>query len=448
MPAEEGEKRRRVVPERPCPPTSPEEKETQIRSILNAIEHLREIQSRGEFIARAEVEQLREAFTFATGGQPSRPSAGVETPHEEVTSIAEMTAHRLLIALEHYATSRAASFAQNPRSGGGFGYVYATLRDGWMLLIEMAVVSVFNFFLAGSLALLATGFFLYGRYTAPWMLAYLIYIFTKGRPRFPVAKRMGFARARIWRYYRDYFPTRCIIPATVRSRFDPARNYFFLYHPHGVVSFGAVVNFALDVNRASEALPGIQIHLQTLRFNFFIPFFRAALLATGAGDASATTIRQTLRAGAGESVMVVLGGSEEAVVSRPCTNDLILRKRAGFVRIALQEGVPLVPVYGFGENDVFEHAEIADAPVIKRVVAGVKRFTGVAIPMLKGARFLPRRRPITVVVGEPLELPKIEAPTDAEIDFWRERYIDALQNLYETYRVVYDLKSTGLRVVM
>ena len=49
------------------------------------------------------------------------------------------------------------------------------------------------------------------------------------------------------------------------------------------------------------------------------------------------------------SVMVIAGGASESLDARPNTNLLTLNKRKGFVRIALIRGIPLVPVFSFGE---------------------------------------------------------------------------------------------------
>ncbi|CCW70963.1 unnamed protein product [Phytomonas sp. Hart1] len=447
-----------ALPDRPLPPTSLEEKAKQTRAVLSAVELLAGVHALGGAIAACEVRQLRAALGFAAGEtSTARAEANDPSAHREITAALELDyeanqqkADRLLGALEHHAAGEGSSsgVVKPPPRRTTFGAHWRRLGN---LVMEMLVVSTCNFFLAGSISLLGAGLLLYCRYTAPLMGMYIVWIFTKGRPKFPVKRNMTFARLGIWAYYRDYFPTRCVVPKAVRAAFHPEKNYIFLYHPHGVLSFGALLNFALDVNHTSEALPGVRIHLQTLKFNFFIPFFRQVLLLLGCGDASARAIRHTLRAGTGESVLLVLGGSEEAGLSRPRTNDLVLKKRKGFVKIALQEGAGLVPVYGFGENDVYEHAKLADHPLVVRGVSAVKHLTGITIPLLKGAMpgigFMPLRKPIIVVVGHPVELPKIENPTDAEIDFWRARYIDALQTLYEEYRGVYDLERTGLRIV-
>lgn len=40
----------------------------------------------------------------------------------------------------------------------------------------------------------------------------------------------------------------------------------------------------------------------------------------------------------GRAVALAVGGAEEALLSRPRTLDLVLKKRQGFVRIAVQAG--------------------------------------------------------------------------------------------------------------
>jgi hypothetical protein len=49
----------------------------------------------------------------------------------------------------------------------------------------------------------------------------------------------------------------------------------------------------------------------------------------------------------------------------------ILRRRKGFVRIALQTGASLVPVFGFGETDLFE----TYVPPPNSLLAKMQRFS-------------------------------------------------------------------------
>ena len=49
-----------------------------------------------------------------------------------------------------------------------------------------------------------------------------------------------------------------------------------------------------------------------------------------------------------------LGGAAEALDSHPGKHMLTLKYRKGFARIALETGAQLVPVYSFGETELFE----------------------------------------------------------------------------------------------
>lgn len=56
----------------------------------------------------------------------------------------------------------------------------------------------------------------------------------------------------------------------------------------------------------------------------------------------------------GRSILLAVGGASEALHAHPKTFDLVLGRRKGFVRIAVETGASLVPVISFGENDLFE----------------------------------------------------------------------------------------------
>lgn len=68
-----------------------------------------------------------------------------------------------------------------------------------------------------------------------------------------------------------------------------------------------------------------------------------------------------------------------------------------------------MPVYGFGENNVYTVPHAATTNAVQRYYAITKRWLGFAIPLFGGRGFfnfrfgvLPHRQPIVVVVGSPL----------------------------------------------
>lgn len=151
----------------------------------------------------------------------------------------------------------------------------------------------------------------------------------------------------------------------------------------------------------------------TLKSNFFIPFFREIIMRLGCIDAESRTISACLSRGT--SVLIMVGGAEEAFYARPGSVDLVLKKRKGFVRLALRAGAAIVPVYSFGENDLYDQVELPEGSWGRRLQEAFKRHTGVAMPLFRGRGILqyswgllPRRVPLITVMGDPIDLPKIE----------------------------------------
>lgn len=318
--------------------------------------------------------------------------------------------------------------------------------------LQTLVVSLNLFFTGVPFFLILSGILFSFWLTFPLMVLYIAHMIWN-KPVHPMPKRHFYTKASFWQHYRDYFPIRLVVPKAVRQKFNPKRNYFFVYHPHGVHSFGAIVNFSVDANGFCDMVPGLTVHVQSLAMNFWIPFWREMFVWGGVGDASASCIRKTLRAGPGESVLLVVGGAEESLLSSPGTNDLTLSKRKGFVKLALEAGSPLVPVYAFGETNVYENLA-SGKPKLQKFLLKLQKKLGFAIPLIHGRGYfnyhfgiLPHRRPIVVVVGAPLEVPKIEKPTPQQVDEWHAKYVEALKKLFDENKDAFDLKSTGLQIV-
>ena len=134
--------------------------------------------------------------------------------------------------------------------------------------------------------------------------------------------------------------------------------------------------FATESIGFSECYPGIVPHLLTLTSNFRIPFYRDILLALGICSVSKQSCSNILKGGPGQAITIVVGGAAESLSARPGTAHLTLRKRLGFIKIAIQHGcvgisgwssqpcspfgrADLVPVFSFGENDVSAPAHLS-----------------------------------------------------------------------------------------
>jgi 1-acyl-sn-glycerol-3-phosphate acyltransferase len=151
----------------------------------------------------------------------------------------------------------------------------------------------------------------------------------------------------------------------------------------------------------------------------------------------------------GISVVVVVGGAHEALNARPATNDLTLARRLGFVRLALQHGASLVPVYSFGENAVYRQL-VPNPPgsLVRRLQELLLRWFGYSLPLISGVGLLPLPRRITTVIGTPVPVPLRPHPTLAEVLEVHGRYVRALQALFDEYKdVAGDADEAALNVV-
>ena len=68
----------------------------------------------------------------------------------------------------------------------------------------------------------------------------------------------------------------------------------------------------------------------------------------------------------GLSVCLVVGGAREALLASPGEINLTLKRRKGFVKYALQNGADLVPVFSFGENELFKTVKFPEESFVRK----------------------------------------------------------------------------------
>jgi len=238
----------------------------------------------------------------------------------------------------------------------------------------------------------------------------------------------------LWKWYRDYFPIQLVKTAPL----DPDRNYLICCHPHGILCFGAACCFASEGCGFSTKFPGISPHLTSIEGNMWMPMFREFFLCFGAVSSSRTSLNYLLSKPGGVAPVLLIGGVPEMDNCRQDEVRLILRKRKGFVKMALRHGAYLVPSFSFGEAGLYRQP--GPGGFIRNLQEKVRKLIGIAPVIFCGRGWiqdkfgiLPQREPVTVVVGEPITVDKTDNPTNEEIAVLHAKYVTELKNLYKKY---------------
>eukprot|EP00062_Callorhinchus_milii_P022365 gi/632980070/ref/XP_007906825.1/ PREDICTED: 2-acylglycerol O-acyltransferase 2-A-like [Callorhinchus milii] len=257
-------------------------------------------------------------------------------------------------------------------------------------------------------------------------------------------RRSLFLRSlRIWTHFRDYFPIHLIKTEELTAE----RNYIFGFHPHGVLVAGAFANFCTEATGFSRLFPGLTPHMLMLPLWFRVPFFRDYIMCAGLVPSAKESAKYLLRqAGGGNVAVIAIGGAPEALDARPGAYSVLLKNRKGFIKLALQFGATLVPVFSFGENELFDQVPNPRGSVLRTIQERLQKMMGISLPLFHARGvfqysfgLIPYRKPIYTVVGKAIEVEKKESPTQEDIDTLHQKYMEELFRLFEDHKTKYNV---------
>mmetsp|Transcript_17439 Transcript_17439/g.21300 ORF Transcript_17439/g.21300 Transcript_17439/m.21300 type:complete len:325 (+) Transcript_17439:34-1008(+) len=244
--------------------------------------------------------------------------------------------------------------------------------------------------------------------------AYIPFWNTKGL--FPRALK-GF----INKYYVKYF-TRCKV--IYEEAPDPNIPTFYAVHPHGAFCLGWSVLFC------SNYMSHVRFCFSTVLY--YSPFFKLFCLLTGnPGKADKASMISYMKKK--DSLALPPGGFEEATLTSTTQDRAYIRKRVGFVKLCLQHGYSIVPVYCFGENKTYGNVQGFWNFRLKMNSFGLP---GILVYGAKLLPILPRRSKagLIVVAGKSIQLPQIDNPSREDVTLWHDKYMDALMKVYDDYK--------------
>ena len=151
---------------------------------------------------------------------------------------------------------------------------------------------------------------------------------------------------------------------------------------------------------------------------------------------------------------LLIGGAAESLEAHPGRYTLVLKRRKGFIRVALETGASLVPVFCFGENDLYSALENPENSLLRKFQELFKRISMFGLPIFWGRGifnysfgYVPFRKPTYTVVGRPIEVKKTFSPSQEKIDALHAIYMDELKRLFDENKAKYlDDKNIELHI--
>ncbi|CAK4082682.1 unnamed protein product [Aphanomyces euteiches] len=221
------------------------------------------------------------------------------------------------------------------------------------------------------------------------------------------------------------------------------KQYVIAAHPHGMASYHhGVLMGNISTPKFRDVVGENRRHLGA-SIVFRIPVYREIMLFFGVVDASRRVANAVLKSG--KTLVILVGGVIEQMMAERGKHLVYAKKRKGHCKLAIQHGVPVVPVYCFGETDTYDCSTFM-LPFRQWVA---KKFS-IALTICSGPYWWFPAYPFDVefhhVFGKPIETTKNENPTQEEIDRVHSQYVAELERIFHKYKAQFGHPDATLTV--
>ena len=200
------------------------------------------------------------------------------------------------------------------------------------------------------------------------------------------------------------------------------RQAIYSFHPHGASASSLSFNI---LNPLSDwPYKNIKLILRDIMYEILISIFKE--LNNYVVSSNYASIKDVLKQG--KSLSLYLGGQTEMFHLTDYKIVAKVKGRRGIFKMAIENGVPIVPVLVYGENELTGNVYRVKIPILNiKLTIPSKRFFKNIASVMNGSL----KDKIYTHVGDPIEVGEARTPTEEEIVSLRERYIEALHELYK-----------------
>lgn len=201
-----------------------------------------------------------------------------------------------------------------------------------------------------------------------------------------------------------------------------------IWHPHGLSGVTPVIHNGYRISHPDYKQTKGVVH----SFFFWIPVIKDIIRNLNAIPSDYTSIKNTLNT---DSVSIALGGAQEQKIFKNNTIDVIVKKRKGIFKIALETGSPIVPVLTYGENELFPRMDNSLLECFNDCLYSIfkVRFPFPSLHSVYNWQQISKHplEPIYSYTGRPIYVKKIEFPSKKHIEKLRSIYISRVQELFD-----------------
>eukprot|EP01130_Rhizamoeba_saxonica_P013209 TRINITY_DN5606_c0_g1_i1.p1 TRINITY_DN5606_c0_g1~~TRINITY_DN5606_c0_g1_i1.p1 ORF type:complete len:240 (-),score=40.64 TRINITY_DN5606_c0_g1_i1:15-734(-) len=220
-----------------------------------------------------------------------------------------------------------------------------------------------------------------------------------------------------------YFSYRVVYTGDQRLNAKASYPFIGVGVPHGVMPISNLL--AIPVVNLQLGIPFIGAPASVV---FNTPFLRYFTLL-GACDCSRDIIIENLDMG--YSVGIIADGIAGIFQCGEIDEVINLKTRKGIAKLALRTGYPILPVYSFGNTELY-NAYFDKYGIMEKLSRKVQASLFVYL-----GRFnlpIPFRRNITMAIGDIIPVEKIENPTQEEIDDLHEVILQSIKGVFDTHK--------------
>jgi len=200
-----------------------------------------------------------------------------------------------------------------------------------------------------------------------------------------------------------------------------------IWHPHGISGLTPIIHNGYNLTHPNYIASKGVAH--SVFFN--IPLLSTFIKYLNAIPSDYTTIKKTVSK---ESISITVGGVDEMRRLKDKILELVIKKRKGIFKIALETGTPIVPILTYGENELFPES---DNEFIQWFNNKLYEYLKLRISIPKFKSFINWLKitnqplnPIHTYTGRPIYVKKIENPTLSHIQKLRNIYISRINELF------------------